>query len=76
MTMPVNMVVRKTTGTESTPTRTICRSHSPTSNGGCTDQDIVRHSMRNQRPVCSKTRRKARPIFSKMIIDRDVARAG
>ena len=31
MTIPVKSVVRKTTGTESTPTRTICRKSSGTS---------------------------------------------
>ena len=33
ITMPVNMAVSPTTGSESTPTRTICRTHSRRSNG-------------------------------------------
>ena len=33
MTIPVNMVVRNTTGIESIPTRTICRNHSTTPKG-------------------------------------------
>ena len=70
-TMPVNIAVRKTTGMESKPTRTICLSHSRPSNGGRKVQAMVFQSMPNQSPVCSKSRMKARPTRSKReIIDR------
>ena len=62
---PVNIEVRKTTGIESTPTRTACRSHSLISNGGRTDQAAVRQSMLNHSPVSSKRRMKTFPMLSR-----------
>ena len=62
--MPVNMAVRKTTGIESTPRRTIWRTHSRTSKGRRTDHAIVRHSIENQIPVLSNKPMNARPIRS------------
>lgn len=50
MTMPVKRVVKKTTGIESVPIRTICRSHSATSTGGRNSVLIVRHRKTTKGP--------------------------